>query len=147
MNKSIIIYGPAGCGKTHHGKALAKRFGLDKVVEHDEQRGPIEPRGVLYLTNQKPPNQSTMVMAFSDAMSVAGIKENSPIKQPSISIWSWAHARAAQLGYELRLNLGGGHNPSAALVPKETNQSKAAHGTLVFPTSQDAVNYLREKTP
>lgn len=60
----------------------------------------------------------------------------------SIGVWKWATVLAANQGYELRLNIGGGR--SAALVPKEGLAVRAAHNTLVFPTGMEAVHYLEQ---
>lgn len=31
--KSVIVYGPPGCGKTRNAKKLLKGFGLDRLVD------------------------------------------------------------------------------------------------------------------
>lgn len=36
MNKSCVVYGPQGCGKTRHAKRIAKHLGLSKIVEDDD---------------------------------------------------------------------------------------------------------------
>ena len=37
FNHGIIIYGPAGCGKTRNSKLIAKAYGKDTII--DEYRG------------------------------------------------------------------------------------------------------------
>lgn len=32
----VIIYGPQGCGKTTHAKALAKHLGLNHIIDDGE---------------------------------------------------------------------------------------------------------------
>jgi hypothetical protein len=51
MSTSVILYGPQGSGKMFHAPKIAKHYGLSKIV--DEWRGmdPVEPEGVLYVTN------------------------------------------------------------------------------------------------
>lgn len=54
MNKSHIVYGPQGCGKTVNGQAIMLALGLDKIVEMDEApRQMRQVHGVLYLTNME----------------------------------------------------------------------------------------------
>lgn len=52
--KSVIVYGPAGSGKTKHAEELRKYFGLDHVrdLEHTHHVRPIT--GTLYLTSLTP---------------------------------------------------------------------------------------------
>lgn len=53
MNKSVIVYGPQGCGKTRHAKGIAAHFGLTKVVEADElvaRSEKFDKAGTLYFT-------------------------------------------------------------------------------------------------
>lgn len=33
MNKSVVVYGPAGCGKTVNSRKLAAHFGVRKVKD------------------------------------------------------------------------------------------------------------------
>lgn len=47
--RTVIVYGPQGCGKTLHANEIAKHFGLDKVVDGWMACQPIE-RGALMLT-------------------------------------------------------------------------------------------------
>lgn len=73
MNKSVIIHGPAACGKTYNSKKIAEYFGLSKVVEIDEmsekrlkKQGGIMRNGVLYITNnEKIVSRKAMVFPFS----------------------------------------------------------------------------------
>lgn len=53
MAKSLVVYGPKACGKTTNGAMLAKKFGLEAVVELEDNRAtsqaaPLPP--TLYLT-------------------------------------------------------------------------------------------------
>ncbi|MEN5207996.1 hypothetical protein ABE493_07720 [Stenotrophomonas terrae] len=53
MNQSIIVYGPHACGKTRNAVALARHFGLSKIL--DDQDADRIPSGIsvdtLVLTN------------------------------------------------------------------------------------------------
>ena len=76
-NRSVVVYGPQGCGKTTHAAALAAHVGLTTI--HDE--GDIDPRrlrpyGTLYLTNERPREAQAArgSYAFDDAMRLAGIR-------------------------------------------------------------------------
>ncbi len=55
---SVIIYGPQGCGKTTHAKALAKHLGLSHIIDdgRDEEGNLWHsdyaiPEGTLVLTS------------------------------------------------------------------------------------------------
>lgn len=53
VNKSVIVYGPQGCGKTRNAEALLKGFKLERLV--DGWDGSHHTHiGVLYLTNTVP---------------------------------------------------------------------------------------------
>lgn len=129
MNQSIIINGPTMCGKTYHAKALAKHFGLNNIVELDEQhKKEINPLDTLYLTfNLDIKNTKTKVIGFYDAMEMAGLKPYGFVG---------ARTRAKELGWDLRLDIGGG--PNAALVPLVGRKGP----TLVFPNKQKAFFYM-----
>lgn len=74
MNKSIIVYGPQGCGKTRYAERIAKHFGLSSFVDgFDPVRTGIILYGMLYLTNNmrtpeiRARNVSTgMVLPFAE---------------------------------------------------------------------------------
>jgi MoxR-like ATPase len=54
--KSVIVYGPQGCGKTRNADALKKHFALKQVVEEFEclRKSEIAPEDTLYLSNCHP---------------------------------------------------------------------------------------------
>jgi hypothetical protein len=52
MNKSIIVYGPQGCGKTRWAERIAKHFGLATVVDDWDGLGLLNCFNTLYLTAQ-----------------------------------------------------------------------------------------------
>lgn len=54
MKKSIVIVGPAGCGKSRNAKALAEAYGLSAWIDADEVRGAFPPLGHLILANAMP---------------------------------------------------------------------------------------------
>jgi replication-associated recombination protein RarA len=78
MNKSVIVYGPQGCGKTTHAPAMAKHFGLSAVVEIDQlSRSKIKPTNHLYLTLDRPSwadADDRRIIPFAEAMRQAGIR-------------------------------------------------------------------------
>ena len=53
MAKTVLIIGPAGCGKTLHAEALRQHFGCDTVHDNwQPSHGTIT--GALMLTNMIP---------------------------------------------------------------------------------------------
>ena len=71
--KSIVVYGPQGCGKTRHAKAIAEAFGLTTIVDDWDPRDPVLRRqsiGTLFLTNVQPYGTAfdRRVYSFDDAM-------------------------------------------------------------------------------
>ena len=48
---SVIVYGPAGCGKTHNAKRLMKHFGMSRVID-EWKPGDEIPDNCLMLTEQ-----------------------------------------------------------------------------------------------
>ncbi|MGR4894994.1 hypothetical protein ACIPR8_06930 [Stenotrophomonas sp. LARHCG68] len=51
MNRSLIIYGPTGCGKTEHAQALCEHFELERIVDDWNGSDPYPTHGALVLTN------------------------------------------------------------------------------------------------
>lgn len=51
MNRSLIVYGPPGCGKTEHAQALCEHFELDRVIDNWNGRDPYPTHGAPVLTN------------------------------------------------------------------------------------------------
>lgn len=77
-NKSVIVYGPQGCGKSTHAEALARHFGLSVIHDDDyiDQRK-YRAAGTLYLTCVKPewvPDEARRCFSFDDAMRMVGIR-------------------------------------------------------------------------
>ena len=55
MQKSWIVYGPQGTGKTMHGPAIAKALGLRNIVdEWDGKETTFKALNTLHLTNNLP---------------------------------------------------------------------------------------------
>lgn len=67
---SVVVYGPAGCGKTRHARQIMLALGLQKVIEADELQGRPYPRQrALLLTNLLPEaSYRGQVMSFEEAM-------------------------------------------------------------------------------
>lgn len=54
MNRSILVYGPQGCGKSANADLLANYFGLNIIIEEAPNERECVPRhGVLVLTNAR----------------------------------------------------------------------------------------------
>lgn len=75
MNKSVIVFGPAGCGKTTHASRLSKCFGLDTIVDDaDLSMPPAYSENTLYLVRERPawaPEDDGRIIEFRDAMALA----------------------------------------------------------------------------
>ena len=81
--RTIIVHGPHGCGKTHHGKDLARALGCREVIDGWAEMGlsngflpPVTPGG-LHLTSlplnparDRPP-AGAVILSFDAAMAVA----------------------------------------------------------------------------
>jgi MoxR-like ATPase len=74
-NKTVVVYGPAGSGKTHYAQALARHFGLGTIVEGWNGRSKLPATGVLALTNAdiKPDPAERRVYRIDAALKAAGI--------------------------------------------------------------------------
>lgn len=57
MARSIVVYGPPGCGKTRNAKALRAALGMKCIVDDwfYGQSRPYPREDALLLTNCKPP--------------------------------------------------------------------------------------------
>jgi hypothetical protein len=56
MIRSLIVYGPAGCGKTRNAKLIMEYFGLSRIVDEGVCRiTEIDCYGSLYLMQTPPP--------------------------------------------------------------------------------------------
>jgi hypothetical protein len=97
MPASILIHGPAGCGKTHHKEALGKFFGLTVIDDHKPLPGCEYPAsGFLYLSERAPTLRegggTINIMPFHQAMAMAGL-ETKPARHadgiPMDLRWDW----------------------------------------------------------
>ena len=79
-HKSIVVHGPQGCGKTRNGQRLAKHFGLDRVVEGDDNRENPNAltTGALILTCIKPGPEVRRQLPFAQAMKLLQGKPGYP---------------------------------------------------------------------
>ena len=68
--RSIIVYGPPGCGKTMNAERIRKALDLKRVEDELAPRERFDKDGVLYLTNMFPPNDGsrTVWLTYEDAM-------------------------------------------------------------------------------
>lgn len=74
---NTIIHGPQGCGKSHHGAALAAHFGCSLIVHEWDGVEPI-PDGAMALTNTLPAvvEEGVRVLGFDAACREAGISRS-----------------------------------------------------------------------
>lgn len=81
--QSVIVVGPPGCGKTTHAAALADHFGLNHIVDGDDQLpkdGKLERTNTLYLVQHRPDDcgiADSRVLDFHAAMNLAGLSARS----------------------------------------------------------------------
>ncbi|HEP8722238.1 TPA: hypothetical protein VDU44_000093 [Pseudomonas aeruginosa] len=71
MNRSYIVHGPTGCGKTRNAERMAAALGLTKVQDNWTPTSQVfEPFDTLYLTasNGPWPDQARHVLSFAEAM-------------------------------------------------------------------------------
>lgn len=77
MNRSVIVFGPPGCGKTSESKRLAKHFGLDHIADDADailrEAVLFKPANILYLTQNRPGwvlPDDRRTLPFADAMAL-----------------------------------------------------------------------------
>ncbi|ENG0046373.1 hypothetical protein ABR862_001224 [Pseudomonas aeruginosa] len=71
MNRSYIVHGPTGCGKTQNAERMAAALGLTKVQDNWSPMDQVfEPFDTLYLTASEGPwpDQARHVLSFAEAM-------------------------------------------------------------------------------
>ncbi|HHH9284344.1 TPA: hypothetical protein ACP31N_000670 [Pseudomonas aeruginosa] len=71
MNRSYIVHGPTGCGKTRNAERMAAALGLTKVQDNWSPMDQVfEPFDTLYLTASEGPwpDQARHVLSFAEAM-------------------------------------------------------------------------------
>jgi len=70
MRKSVIVYGPQGCGKTTNAKRIADALGLTRIIDNGEfdPRQPPALAGVLMLVVNNPQLTYEWKRSFPDAM-------------------------------------------------------------------------------
>lgn len=71
MNRSYIVHGPTGCGKTRNAERMAAALGLTKVQDNWSPMDQVfEPFDILYLTASEGPwpDQARHVLSFAEAM-------------------------------------------------------------------------------
>jgi len=53
MAKSVVVYGPQGSGKARHGRAIAEKHGLSRVIDLEDVQlmgERLQRHGFLYLS-------------------------------------------------------------------------------------------------
>lgn len=72
-NKSVLVYGPQGCGKTTHAREIAKALGLSKIHDDWQPGTPVALLNTLVLTSNCKSHTpfQRRIMSFDQAMQVA----------------------------------------------------------------------------
>lgn len=79
---SVIVHGPAGCGKTLNASRIARHFGLIYTVDGWASGQTFQPKNFLYLTNEdmdlfaKAQKQIKVVAYSSLPKRVIGVNQN-----------------------------------------------------------------------
>ena len=71
MQKSVIVHGPQGCGKTTHAEELRVFFKLDRIDDDPVEGQSFPQHGCLVLTNSPPGAEARAgfrVVSFENAM-------------------------------------------------------------------------------
>lgn len=71
-NKSVLVYGPQGCGKSTHADEIAKALSLNKIHDDWEPGNPFDMLDTLILTNdcQNHSPFTRRLMSFDQAMQI-----------------------------------------------------------------------------
>lgn len=71
--KSVLVYGPKGCGKSTHAPEIAKAMGLGKIHDDWEPGTPFAMLDTLVLTNdcENHGHFTRRLMSFDQAIQVA----------------------------------------------------------------------------
>lgn len=72
-NRSIIVTGPQGCGKTRNAKKIARKFGLEAWAELEGAER-IHRNGVLYLSNDPAPKNTNGCPVITYEQAMEGVK-------------------------------------------------------------------------
>lgn len=81
MKKSVIVYGPQGCGKTRNAEALMTAYDCDSV--HDDDLFGVKgfkfapDAGILYLTNAPKVLRQYPLHAVDYAVAIKGVRQQS----------------------------------------------------------------------
>lgn len=68
MEKSIVVIGPKGCGKTLNAQALAHALNRPHWCELDQHANPPRTDHVILANELTPATAGLKVMAFSEAI-------------------------------------------------------------------------------
>ena len=78
MEKSYVVYGPQGCGKSTHAKVLAKHFGVNVIIDPADNVKHFRAVDHLYLMQDRPDwaenGVNRRVISFDYACRLAGIE-------------------------------------------------------------------------
>jgi hypothetical protein len=75
QHQSVIVFGPAGCGKTRHAQQLKQHLGMQNVVDDWVYHDPLPPN-TLVLTNDPRVNADTAcAVAFSSLVALLAVDD------------------------------------------------------------------------
>ncbi len=105
--RSVIVYGPVGCGKTHNAERFAKAYGLTYIRDGLNPDDHVETRDTLYLTNIRPPaGGRVLAVPFQEAMKKArgilGVKVIERSKDDTVEVMASAIREISQGAKALR---------------------------------------------
>ncbi|MGE8050813.1 AAA family ATPase [Pseudomonas monteilii] len=71
--KSVLVYGPKGCGKSTHAREIAKALGLSNIHDDWQPNTPVALLNTLVLTSNCKNHAlfQRRIMSFEQAMQVA----------------------------------------------------------------------------
>lgn len=71
---AVVVYGPPGCGKSHHAQAIAAHYDLEAIVDGWSPGDEIRPHA-LHLTTLRPPMlpQGVYAIEFAAALAVVNV--------------------------------------------------------------------------
>ena len=77
MNRTVVVYGPQGCGKTRNAEKLMRHFGMKRIVDDWTPSDAAPARGALVLTNSSIGGVRSPyvdVIPYAEAAQMAGIE-------------------------------------------------------------------------
>lgn len=75
LPRSVVVFGPKGCGKTTHAGSIAAALGLTQIIDDGEMTQKFPAFGALVLTNETPCEGAfnLRTMTFDEAAQAARV--------------------------------------------------------------------------